>query len=163
MLILSGSTALYVLLLRGSGTPRYRPSSGCPSGGSSSTTISTLLIAARRSAGRELSASSIASSNGSLRPGPERASISAMLPESVLGQRRLLLGGFVASVAALTALAALPPGDAVVVDDVLAPPSSRTIIDELDFPYWWPTEIGWRRASGALKPGVRLGRPSASP
>jgi hypothetical protein len=51
----------YVLLLRGSGTPRYRPSSGCPSGGSSSTTISTLLIAARRSAGRELSASSIAS------------------------------------------------------------------------------------------------------
>jgi len=36
MLILSGSTPLYVLLLRGSGTPRYRPSSGCPSGGSSS-------------------------------------------------------------------------------------------------------------------------------
>ena len=29
MLILSGSTPLYVLLLRGSGTPRYRPSSGC--------------------------------------------------------------------------------------------------------------------------------------
>src|SRR4029077_8166863 len=87
MLILSGSTPLYVLLLRGSGTPRYRPSSGCPSAGSSSTTISTLLIAARRSAGRELSASSIASSNGSLRPGPERASISAMVPESVLGLR----------------------------------------------------------------------------
>ena len=56
-----------------------------PSGGSSSTTISTLLIAARRSAGRELSASSIASSNGSLRPGSGRASISAMVPESVLG------------------------------------------------------------------------------
>ena len=52
MLILSGSTPLYVLLLRGSGTPQYRPSSGCPSGGSSSTTISTLLIAARRSAGQ---------------------------------------------------------------------------------------------------------------
>src|SRR5882757_5964569 len=97
MLILSGSTPLYVLLLCGSGTPRYRPRSGCPSGGSSSTTISTLLIAARRSAGREFSASSIASSNGSLRPGSERASISAMVPESVLGQRRLLLGGFVAS------------------------------------------------------------------
>src|SRR6202035_1666057 len=85
MLILSGSTPLYVLLLRGSGTPRYRPSSGRPSGGSSSTTISTLLIAARRSAGKELSASSIASSNGSLRPGFERASISATMPESVLG------------------------------------------------------------------------------
>ena len=52
MLILSGSTPLYVLLLRGSGTPQYRPSSGCPSGGSSPTTISTLLIAARRSAGQ---------------------------------------------------------------------------------------------------------------
>ena len=38
--------------------------------------------------------------HGSLRPGPERASISAMVPESVLGWRRLLLGGFVASVAA---------------------------------------------------------------
>src|SRR6202051_4482813 len=85
MLILSGSTPLYVLLLRGKGTPRYRPSNGCPSGGSSSTTISTLLIAARKSAGRELSASSIASSNGSSRPGPERASISAMVPEPVLG------------------------------------------------------------------------------
>src|SRR6201987_1945344 len=84
MLILSGSTPLYVLLLRGSGTPRYRPSNGRPSGGSSSTTISTLLIAARRSAGKALSASSIASSNGSLRPGSERASISATMPESVL-------------------------------------------------------------------------------
>jgi len=81
MLILSGSTPLYVLLLRGSGTPRYRPSSGCPSGGSSSTTISTLLIAARRSAGKELSASSIASANRSLRPGCQRASISATMPE----------------------------------------------------------------------------------
>ena len=30
MLILSGSTPLYVLLFRGSGTPQYRPSSGCP-------------------------------------------------------------------------------------------------------------------------------------
>jgi hypothetical protein len=47
----------------------------------------------------------------------------------------------VASVAALTELAALWPGDVVVVDDVLAPPSVRTIIDELDFAYWWPTEI----------------------
>ena len=56
-----------------------------PAGGSSSTTISTLLIAAQRSAGKEPSASSIASSNGSLRPGSERASISAMVPESVLG------------------------------------------------------------------------------
>jgi hypothetical protein len=111
MLILSGSTPLYVLLLRGSGTPRYRPSSGCPSGGSYSTTISTLLIAARRSAGKEFSASSIASSNGSWRPGSERASISAMVPESVLGYRRLLLGGFVAAVAELTELAALWPGD----------------------------------------------------
>jgi len=38
-------------------------------------------------------------------------------------------------------LAALRPGDVVAVDDVLAPPSLRTIIDELDFAYWWPTEI----------------------
>ena len=30
MLILSGSTPLYVLLLRGIGTPQYKPSSGCP-------------------------------------------------------------------------------------------------------------------------------------
>ena len=52
-----------------------------------------------------------------------------------------------ASLAALTELAALLPGDVVVVDDVLAPPSLRTIIDELDFAYWWPTEIGWRQAS----------------
>ena len=63
-----------------------------------------------------------------------------------------------ASVAALTELAALRPGDVVVVDDVLAPPSLRTIIDELDFAYWWPTEIGWRQASGAFKRGVSLGR-----
>ena len=46
----------------------------------------------------------------------------------------------------------------VVVDDVLAPPSLRTIIDELDFAYWSPTEIGWRQASGAFKRGVSLGR-----
>jgi hypothetical protein len=46
----------------------------------------------------------------------------------------------VAAVAELTELAALRPGDVVVVDDVLAPPSLRTIIDELDFAYWWPTE-----------------------
>jgi hypothetical protein len=59
-------------------------------------------------------------------------------------------------------LAALRPGDVVVVDDVLAPPSLRTIIDELDFAYWWPTEIGWRRASGAFKRGVSLGRRSES-
>jgi hypothetical protein len=63
----------------------------------------------------------------------------------------------VASVAALTELAALRPGDAVVVDDVLAPPSLPTIIDELDFGYWWPTEIDWRQASGAFKRGVSLG------
>jgi DNA-binding NarL/FixJ family response regulator len=44
----------------------------------------------------------------------------------------------------------------VVVDDVLVPPSLRTIIDELDFAYWWPTEIGWRRASGAFKRGVTI-------
>ena len=79
-----------------------------------------------------------------------------MVPESVLGQTRLLLGGFVASVAALTELAALRPGDVVVVDDVLAPPSLRTIIDELDL----PTEIGWRQPSGAFKRGVSLGRRS---
>ena len=30
MLILSGSTPLYGLLLRGIGTPQYKPSSGCP-------------------------------------------------------------------------------------------------------------------------------------
>ena len=36
-------------------------------------------------AGKELTASSIASSNGSLRPGSQRASISATMPESVLG------------------------------------------------------------------------------
>ena len=67
-----------------------------------------------------------------------------------------------ASVAALTELAALWPGDVVVVDDVLAPPSLRTIIDELDFAYWWPTEIGWRQPSGAFKRGVSLGRRSES-
>ena len=67
-----------------------------------------------------------------------------------------------ASVAALTELAALWPGDVVVVDDVLAPPSLRMIIDELDFAYWWPTEIGWRQASGAFKRGVSLGRRSES-
>ena len=44
-----------------------------------------------------------------------------MVPESVLGWRRLLLWGFVASVAALTELAALWPGD-VVVEIVLLPP-----------------------------------------
>src|SRR3954447_19507716 len=38
----------------------------------------------------------------------------------------------------LTELAALWPGN--VVDDGLAPPSLRTIIDELDIAYWWPTE-----------------------
>ena len=45
-----------------------------------------------------------------------------------------------ASVAALTELVALWPGDVVVVDDVLAPPSLRTIIDKLDFAYWWPLQ-----------------------
>ena len=80
-----------------------------------------MLIAARRSAGRELSASSIASSSGSLRPGAERASISARVPESVPGERRLLLGGLVASVATPTELAAPWPGD-VVVEIVLLPP-----------------------------------------
>ena len=67
-----------------------------------------------------------------------------------------------ASVAALTELAAQRPGDVVVVDDVLAPPSLRTIIDELGFAYWWPTEIGWRQASGAFKRGVSVGRRSES-
>jgi hypothetical protein len=38
----------------------------------------------------------------------------------------------------------------------MAPPSLHTIIDELDFAYWWPTEIGWRRASGAFKRGVTI-------
>jgi hypothetical protein len=33
-------------------------------------------------------------------------------------------------------LAALWPGDVVVVDDVAAPPSLHTIIDELDFTHW---------------------------
>jgi hypothetical protein len=33
-------------------------------------------------------------------------------------------------------LAALWPGDVVVIDDVLAPPSVRTIIDELGFTHW---------------------------
>jgi hypothetical protein len=68
----------------------------------------------------------------------------------------------VATVAALTEVAALRPGDVAVVDDVLAPPSLRTIINELDFAYWWPTEIGWRQASGAFKRGVSLGRCSES-
>jgi hypothetical protein len=68
----------------------------------------------------------------------------------------------VASVAAPTELAALWPGDVLVVGDVLAPPSLRAIIDELDFAYWWPTEIGWRQASGAFKRGVALGRRSES-
>jgi hypothetical protein len=68
----------------------------------------------------------------------------------------------VASVAALTQLAALWPGDVVVVDDVLAPPRLRAIIDELDFGHWWPTDLGWRQASGAFKRGVSLGRRSES-
>jgi hypothetical protein len=68
----------------------------------------------------------------------------------------------VASVAALTELAALRPGDVVVVDDVLAPPSLRTIIDKLDFAYWWPTEIGRRQPSAAFKRGISLGRRSES-
>jgi hypothetical protein len=51
----------------------------------------------------------------------------------------------VASVAALTELAALWPGDVVVVDDILAPPSLRTIIDELDFAYWWPRSAGGKQ------------------
>jgi hypothetical protein len=38
-------------------------------------------------------------------------------------------------------LAALRPGDVVAVDGVLASPSLRTIIDELDFAFWWSTEI----------------------
>jgi hypothetical protein len=59
-------------------------------------------------------------------------------------------------------LAALWPGDVVVVDDVLAPPSLRAIIDELDSAYWWPTEIGGRQASGAFKRGVSLSRRSES-
>ena len=67
-----------------------------------------------------------------------------------------------ASVAALTDLAKMRQGDVVVVDDVLAPPSLRTITDELDFSYWRPTEIGWRQASGALRRGVSIGRRSES-
>jgi hypothetical protein len=38
----------------------------------------------------------------------------------------------------------------------------RTIIDELGFAYWWPTEIGRRQASGAVKRGVSVGRRSES-
>jgi hypothetical protein len=68
----------------------------------------------------------------------------------------------VASVAALTELAALRPGDVVVVDDVLAPPSLHTVIDKLDFAYWWPTEIGRRQPSAAFKRGISLGRRSES-
>jgi hypothetical protein len=44
-----------------------------------------------------------------------------MVPESVLGQRRLLPGGLVAAVAAPTELAAPWPGD-VVVEIILLPP-----------------------------------------
>jgi hypothetical protein len=33
----------------------------------------------------------------------------------------------------------------------------RTIIDELGFSYWRPTEIGWQQASGSFKRGVSLG------
>jgi hypothetical protein len=61
-----------------------------------------------------------------------------------------------------TQLAALWPGDLVVFDDVLAPPRLHTIIHELDFAHWWPTEIGWRQASKAFKRGVSLGRRSQS-
>ena len=111
----------YVLLLRGSGTPRYRPSSGCPSGGSSSTTISTLLIAARRSACRELSASSIASSNGSLNPAPNPHPSPQWCQNRCWDRDGFFFGGFVAAVAELTELAALWPGD-VVVEIVLLPP-----------------------------------------
>jgi hypothetical protein len=57
----------------------------------------------------------------------------------------------VASVAALTELAALRPGDVVVVDDVLAPPSLHTVIDKLAFAYWWPTEIGRRQPVGSVQ------------
>jgi hypothetical protein len=56
----------------------------------------------------------------------------------------------VASVATLTELAALRRGDVVVVDDVLTPPSLRTIIDQRDFADWWPTEIDCRPAAGAF-------------
>ncbi|MFD0008185.1 2OG-Fe(II) oxygenase [Streptomyces sp. NPDC127178] len=71
-------------------------------------------------------------------------------------------GGLMTPVAALTELAALRQGEVMVVDDVLASPSLRTIIDELDFAYWRPTEIGWRQASGASNHGVSLGRRSES-
>jgi hypothetical protein len=59
-------------------------------------------------------------------------------------------------------LAALRPGDVVVVDDVLAPLSLCTIIDKLDFAYWWPTEIGRRQPSAAFKRGISVGRRSES-
>lgn len=67
-----------------------------------------------------------------------------------------------ASIGAFSELAALRHGEVVVLDDVLAAPSLRTIIGELDFAYWWPTEIGWRQASGAFRRGVSLGRRSES-
>jgi hypothetical protein len=54
--------------------------------------------------------------------------------------------------------AALRPGE--LVDDVLAPLSLRTIIDELDFADWLPTEIGWRQGPGAFKRGVSRDRRS---
>ncbi|MEV8092654.1 2OG-Fe(II) oxygenase [Streptomyces nigra] len=73
-----------------------------------------------------------------------------------------LFGGLVASVEALTELAALRQDNVVVIDDVLAPPSLRAITEDLEFAYWRPTEIGWRQTSGAYNHGVSIGRRSES-
>lgn len=67
-----------------------------------------------------------------------------------------------ASGAALTELAALRQDDVAVIDEVLEPSRLGTIVDELDFAYWRPTEIGWRQASGEFKRGVSFGRRSES-
>ena len=81
MLILSGSTPLYVLLLRGSGTPRYRPSSGCPIG--RLVLDDDLDVAHRRTEiGRQGSQRVVNRLfERIIETRPERASISAMVPE----------------------------------------------------------------------------------
>jgi len=85
MLILSGSTPLYVLLLHRSRTPRYRPSSGCPSGGL--VLDDDLDVAHRRTEIGRQGAQRVVNRlfEQIIETRLERASISAMVPESVLG------------------------------------------------------------------------------
>jgi prolyl 4-hydroxylase len=68
----------------------------------------------------------------------------------------------VARVDVLSQLDRLVLGEVVVVDEFLSGPCLDMIVGELEFAYWWPTEITWRLASGSLRRGVSLGRRSES-